>query len=313
MESYSSFVASRGFLKSCGARNRQAVSSTNVIDDDLVARHQPYGSIYVCTTALPGFAGHVVDQITTPFVLVSGDSDVPVSEAVLGSPTLDRILNHPHLQAWFAQNLAHAHPKLHHLPIGLDYHTAFERPGLFGLSSVSPIAQEHQLLDTLAGSPEFNHRYMVAYCNWHFELERGDRTACRREAESGVCFFEPNRVPRIATWIRQAECMYVLSPEGAGMDCHRTWEALLLGCVPVMRRNLLAPLFERLPVLMVDAWSDVTRDRLMSYLQHLQTARFDFSSLFQAYWVARISGRVPSSMEDMTFSDFRRRLTRITG
>jgi len=52
---------------------------------------------------------------------------------------------------------------------------------------------------------------------------------------------------------------FVVSPWGAGPDCHRTWEAVAMGAVPiVLAHRGLAPLFAGEPVLVVSAWTDVT-------------------------------------------------------
>lgn len=51
---------------------------------------------------------------------------------------------------------------------------------------------------------------------------------------------------------------FVLSPPGNGADCHRTWEALYLGAVPVLQRGTLPEsLTAGLPILVVDRWQEV--------------------------------------------------------
>jgi len=50
---------------------------------------------------------------------------------------------------------------------------------------------------------------------------------------------------------------FVISPPGNGNDCHRTWEALYLGAVPVVLRDFLATsLTADLPILAVDSYED---------------------------------------------------------
>lgn len=49
---------------------------------------------------------------------------------------------------------------------------------------------------------------------------------------------------------------FVLCPEGTGMDTHRVYEALFCGATPVVLRNSLSPLYEKLPVCIVDTWTD---------------------------------------------------------
>lgn len=52
---------------------------------------------------------------------------------------------------------------------------------------------------------------------------------------------------------------YVLSPPGNGFDCHRTWEAIYLGCIPIVKREFWPFCHLKLPVLVLDDWSDVSR------------------------------------------------------
>lgn len=49
---------------------------------------------------------------------------------------------------------------------------------------------------------------------------------------------------------------FVLCPEGTGIDTHRVYEALVCGATPVVLRNSLSSLYDRLPVCIVDRWTD---------------------------------------------------------
>jgi hypothetical protein len=52
--------------------------------------------------------------------------------------------------------------------------------------------------------------------------------------------------------------LFVPSPAGNGLDCHRTWEALYLGSVPVvLRKDFCGD--DSWPVLIVDSWDDVLK------------------------------------------------------
>ncbi len=55
------------------------------------------------------------------------------------------------------------------------------------------------------------------------------------------------------------ESRYVLSPPGNGFDCHRTWEAIYLGCIPIVKKAFWPFNHLRLPVLVLEDWSDVSR------------------------------------------------------
>ena len=53
---------------------------------------------------------------------------------------------------------------------------------------------------------------------------------------------------------------FIISPHGNGLDCHRTWEALALGCYPIIKSSPLDCMFEGLPVIIVNNWNEVTPD-----------------------------------------------------
>lgn len=50
---------------------------------------------------------------------------------------------------------------------------------------------------------------------------------------------------------------YVLSPPGNGPDCHRTWEAIYLGAIPIVKRNFWPEFDFQPPVVVVDEWTEV--------------------------------------------------------
>lgn len=49
---------------------------------------------------------------------------------------------------------------------------------------------------------------------------------------------------------------YVISPPGNGPDCHRTWESIYLGAIPVVLRSSWPFTVDELPVLVVDSWQE---------------------------------------------------------
>jgi hypothetical protein len=60
-----------------------------------------------------------------------------------------------------------------------------------------------------------------------------------------------------------AEAKFVLCPSGMGYDTYRHWEVLLLGSIPVFESNPgFDRTFEKLPVLIVKNYADVTPELL---------------------------------------------------
>ena len=85
-----------------------------------------------------------------------------------------------------------------------------------------------------------------------------------------------------------AQSKFVLSPAGYGPDCYRTWEALLVGSIPIVKKSQLDPLFEGLPVLIVDSWSDITEEFLHKKYEEITARQYDIKRLYTEYWFAKI-------------------------
>ncbi len=305
MEHLNRFVSSRGLLRSCAVHNAQPQSSVGLIDQEIMDRCVSCESIYVCTDAVALFAKEVFPKLESSVTLLTGDSDCPVTSQFISESSVLKMLESPRLLGWWAQNCAVTHPKLHALPIGNDYHTMWERPGLFSHQRLSAVAQENLLLQVLAKAPLIEQRFLTGYCNWLSTIDRGDRRDCYAMIDHSALLVESDRVPREVSWWRQSHCMFVVSPQGAGMDCHRTWEALMLGCIPIVRKNALVELFQNLPVWVVDDWAQVNKDRMHEFALQSLTQQYDFSSLFLRYWQDRIRGHSSFSLEPMTRSEFR--------
>ncbi len=84
---------------------------------------------------------------------------------------------------------------------------------------------------------------------------------------------------------------FVLSPRGRAWDCYRTYEAIAMGAVPIVRRTEpVSRVVDGLPVLVVDDWREVTRERLAAEYSRFADGHWDLSRITQAYWDARITG-----------------------
>lgn len=83
---------------------------------------------------------------------------------------------------------------------------------------------------------------------------------------------------------------FVISPPGNGADCHRTWEAIYLGAVPVIHRKFLAEsLWQNLPIWAVEDWAEffeATDSELDNKFYELTSKETDMA--FADYWIAEM-------------------------
>jgi len=78
---------------------------------------------------------------------------------------------------------------------------------------------------------------------------------------------------------------FVLSPPGNGADCHRTWEAIYLGAVPIVKRKFWPFSHLNLPVVIINDWSDLSEmdfslELYHSIKEHNQEPLINFYSMF---------------------------------
>ena len=85
-----------------------------------------------------------------------------------------------------------------------------------------------------------------------------------------------------------AEYKFILSPPGAGIDWHRTWEALYTGTIPIGLTSSINELYEDLPVLIVPNWYVITKEFLEQQYEEiqkkLQNNEYNMDKLYFEYW-----------------------------
>jgi 6-pyruvoyl-tetrahydropterin synthase len=76
-------------------------------------------------------------------------------------------------------------------------------------------------------------------------------------------------------------CKFVVSPEGNGIDCHRHYEALMAGCIPIIEKNpLTEKKYKDYPVLWTTDYSEITPEYLKEKYEEMINKEYDFSYLF---------------------------------
>jgi hypothetical protein len=87
---------------------------------------------------------------------------------------------------------------------------------------------------------------------------------------------------------RIKEHKFVLSPRGNGLDCHRTWEILMMRRVPIIKKEgSMERLYKNMPVLFVDEWSDLINMDLEKMYEEFFFDNQDY--LTKDYWLNLIN------------------------
>jgi hypothetical protein len=271
----------------------------------------PGDIVHVKAELLGEFVAHVMPAIRAPFVLVTGDSDF--------SPVARHrdLLEDRRIAHWFAQNcdIPDRHPRLTRIPIGTDnprYTKMEKRIGLLvemalGKSPADPslslndIGNQKRMQEIARENPApVQDKPLRALCTFHMNqklVPDFSGIPDRRDAydiltPNPACHFVPRRLLQEECWRAHAGFAFEISPRGNGIDCFRTWEALFLNTIPIVRTTTLDPLYqdEDLPVVIVESWREVTEANLARWRDALQD-RFTAGltrKLGNDYWVEKI-------------------------
>jgi hypothetical protein len=289
------FVGSVGLLKSTTHYDLSAKCDSFDIRPIFYLNMHPHAILHVSTKGLPLFVRHILPTISHPFKLLTNNSDSTLPDDYPSET--QQILNHPLLLKWFSQNWVGEHKKVIRIPIGLDYHSLTPtKPKQFAWSIPEagrtdfksyPTEQEADLLHLRSQSREFWRREVKAYGNFQFLTSTrygSDRKNAVDNIPKELVFYEPLFTRRIFCWRHMIEYTFVLSPHGNGLDCHRTWEALVLGCIPIVKSSGIDPVFEGLPVWIVNDWNEVTREKMEYIVNRFRTQTFNYEKLKLSYW-----------------------------
>lgn len=228
--------------------------------------------VFLKTDYMAQFFETVFPRVQHAFVLATHNSDY-------GAPaTFASFLDDPKLLAWYAINPDTVHPKL--TPMPLSFANAYWPHG-------SPAA----LLDEFnTGHGPWQARKHRVYVN----MDTGTNLAARSKALNQVADLQGVHIRRdranYTDYLADvAASKFVLCPPGNGVDSHRTWEAVLLGAVPIVEASLLNPLYSGLPVVVVQRWDDVTDALLQSVVDKGVVDRHCVPNVLSAdYWLSRM-------------------------
>lgn len=225
--------------------------------------------IFVATDYLPKFFGKYHPKIEEKYVLVTHNGDLPVPGAFAS------YLNDPKILAWYGQNVEGVvHHKLHPLPIGIE-----NRYNSNGNPDV--VAQAQVECKALA-------KKFLLYSNFSIGTCPGERGHVAGLFQDKPYCYVSSRKAYPLYLADLAESKFVLCPRGNGLDCHRTWEALYMGAIPIVKTSASDALFQDLPVIIVGDWTEVTEEFLQRKEQEMQGRSYALDRLTIDYWLAEI-------------------------
>jgi hypothetical protein len=242
------------------------------------AKHDNW--VFVKTDYISNFFSNV--NLHHPFVMFTHNSDYSINENHL------KFLDDPRIIAWFAQNVAIKHPKLKPIPIGIA-------PAGYAHGDISAI---NKIRD------EQNIKTKMFYANYSIQNNRAEREYCLQQTgiplESDINggwngFAGGYKLPTtFEGYLRDLSKSYFsISPKGNGIDCHRTWESLYVGTIPIVSRSEVTDAHKDMPIIILDDWADFKKISFDENLYHKVWNNFNIGDLHMDNYLKRIMKEIP--------------------
>jgi len=114
-----------------------------------------------------------------------------------------------------------------------------------------------------SGLKKFEDRNIRLLIAFNISTNTAERSEALRFASSipGAFVVPPGTHPRDYQ-VLLSDSQFVVSPPGNGEDCHRTWESMYLGAIPIVKRKFWPFTNYVLPALVIEDWSDLENEIL---------------------------------------------------
>jgi hypothetical protein len=212
-------------------------------------RKQKSSSLFLSVARLSEFLQYLANnpnQNFSSFSLVVHNGDTPVSDSTLNF-LLGRFRN------LYAVNLLNQSPMCTPIPIGIENKNLFTNGVPVDFKKI-----------VSKGLIPFSERNTLLLQAFSLHTNQEERESCATVA-ARLCARKLDSVNPRKYRQEIANSKFVLSPAGNGLDCHRTWEAMYLGAIPIVKDADWPFRNYDLPVLIVDNWHDLQDTNLADW------------------------------------------------
>ena len=205
------------------------------------------------------FARSVMPYLEDKFILITHNGDYSSGNS--------EVLYSDLLVKWYGQNMNRISNKTYGIPIGLE-NKKWKRTNF-------------ELIKKFSKTP----KTQLLYLNFSLTTNHKRREIMKNMLANG--FTKNEQLP----WDKYIEELsnykFALSPEGNGCDCHRTWECLYLGVIPIVTKSKPMYFFNDLPILFVNSFNEITPAILDNVYTKIKKQDFNLEKLEISYWEKR--------------------------
>lgn len=193
-----------------------------------------------------------IGQLSTDAILITCNSDYAITDDVVAYAPKN-------LKKWFCANKMSDNPLLVSLPIGIENTTECAREGHgYVWDHAHP---KIQLISSLDTSQKPTRKI---YANFSVDTHPSRREVaeiCKHLSYVTTDLSDTHTTINQRSYTNYAANILdhemMVCPRGNGIDCHRVWEVLYMGRIPIIKKEKAMDAFKDLPIIMLDNWDEL--------------------------------------------------------
>ena len=233
------------------------------------------------------FLAKNINLLKKDIIIITGDSDLSIPSSYSTNIVL-KILNNKFVKKWYTQNYDRSiiHEKFGYFPIGLDLHT---KRWLINNDPFEKI--RYMIKIRFMNMERINNKI---FCDTHLRITHNERKNMYEAIRNNIRIdFQDELFGFNKITIKYRRYKLVVSPIGNGLDCHRTWELFLLGCIVITKSSSLDQMWidNKLPVVIINDWQDLNfnlKTKIKLWInKYDKYTGFDYiySKFKNSYWI----------------------------
>lgn len=203
-------------------------------------------------------------------IVITHNSDHNVSEADYNAL--------PENVVWYSTNINYCGERLFSIPIGIENE---QRISFHGINK--PLKLSQKVLEPKT----YRNLLYICHTTWTNKIER--ELPYKLLGDKKYVTATPSQIFDFDGYIDNIyNHMFVLCPDGNGVDTHRLWETLYLGSIPIVKRSINTNFYTDLPICFVDSWEEINEAMLDREYDRIISAEWNLEKLTEEYYERNI-------------------------
>jgi hypothetical protein len=259
-------------------------------------------AIICCSTNIVPSLFNFIKNSNRKYILITQFCDLHINESNDQRTSMDSILfdTKPKcIKKWYAPTTTFHHPDLIQIPLGFGIH--------WDIPNYPKCNEEYRnwIFNNSENLFYTKKNLEVLYCNYVVDSYRSYRfPVMNKLLSNNMLCYTPTKMTS-GTWNLSfidyckdmSKFKFVISPPGNAIETHRNWEALYMGCIPIVIGNIPKEftnngkvkginIYENydLPFLIIEDYSEVTTQLLKNYLDYYNNHEFKYEQMTLSYW-----------------------------